>query len=282
VSFRLDERTSGLSATRVGETVRLVRPAAAGVEAPVATLALHHEGSLQRVPLERREWSQYAFDTREKAHIGRRSREWTAVGPTEEGVVREMARCLPRDHLRPGAAVTDAALDVLVISGPAGVGKTTLAHEVSRQLSADGVGHAVIDTDELDHIYPAPAHLASLTEQSLRAVWSVLSAHGARRLILVGVHLDRDDELRWVSAAVPGAVFTRVRLTASPETLGERILRREVGTGAADQLERTMAQLASLGRPGDDVRALPTDGRSPRELAAAVIALWRPAERVSA
>ncbi len=26
---------------------------------------------------------QYAFDTTEKAHIGRRSREWTAVGQTE-------------------------------------------------------------------------------------------------------------------------------------------------------------------------------------------------------
>ena len=36
----------------------------------------------------------YAFDQREKAHIGKRSREWTAVGQTEEGVVREMARCL--------------------------------------------------------------------------------------------------------------------------------------------------------------------------------------------
>jgi hypothetical protein len=28
------------------------------------------------------------------AHIGKRSREWTAVAETEEGVVREMARCL--------------------------------------------------------------------------------------------------------------------------------------------------------------------------------------------
>ncbi len=44
--------------------------------------------------VERREWLRYDFDTREKAHIGRRSREWTAVAPTEEGVVREMARCL--------------------------------------------------------------------------------------------------------------------------------------------------------------------------------------------
>jgi hypothetical protein len=36
----------------------------------------------------------YAFDTTEQAHIGRRSREWTAVGQTEEEWVREMARCL--------------------------------------------------------------------------------------------------------------------------------------------------------------------------------------------
>lgn len=44
--------------------------------------------------VERREWALYAFDTREKAHIGKRSREWTALAPTEDGVVREMARCL--------------------------------------------------------------------------------------------------------------------------------------------------------------------------------------------
>jgi hypothetical protein len=36
----------------------------------------------------------YAFDTREKAEIGRRSREWTAVGQTEVEYVSEMARCL--------------------------------------------------------------------------------------------------------------------------------------------------------------------------------------------
>jgi len=43
---------------------------------------------------ERREWVQYAFDPSERAVVGVRSREWTAVASTEEGVVREMARCL--------------------------------------------------------------------------------------------------------------------------------------------------------------------------------------------
>ena len=36
----------------------------------------------------------YAFDQTEKAHLGRRSREWTAVGQTEEECIRVMARCL--------------------------------------------------------------------------------------------------------------------------------------------------------------------------------------------
>ena len=40
------------------------------------------------------QWAMYAFDTTEKAAVGRRSREWTAVGQTEVECVREMARCL--------------------------------------------------------------------------------------------------------------------------------------------------------------------------------------------
>lgn len=39
-------------------------------------------------------WYVGTYDTTAKAHIGKRSREWTAVHPTQIGVVREMARCL--------------------------------------------------------------------------------------------------------------------------------------------------------------------------------------------
>jgi hypothetical protein len=44
--------------------------------------------------IERDQWAMYAFDTTERVKIGQRSREWTAVAPTETLVVREMARCL--------------------------------------------------------------------------------------------------------------------------------------------------------------------------------------------
>ncbi len=43
---------------------------------------------------ERRQWHQYAFDPSERPVVGLRSREWTAVAESEEGVVLEMARCL--------------------------------------------------------------------------------------------------------------------------------------------------------------------------------------------
>ncbi len=36
----------------------------------------------------------FAFDPSEKAVVGKRSREWSAVHPSEVGVIREMARCL--------------------------------------------------------------------------------------------------------------------------------------------------------------------------------------------
>ena len=39
---------------------------------------------------------------------------------------------------------------VLLITGPAGVGKTTIAAEVSHQLAEADVAHAMIDTDYLD------------------------------------------------------------------------------------------------------------------------------------
>ena len=58
-------------------------------------------------------WEQYAFDPSERAQVGVRSRQWTAVAATELEVVRELARCLPADPRWAGAGV------VGMVEGPA-------------------------------------------------------------------------------------------------------------------------------------------------------------------
>ena len=41
-----------------------------------------------------RQWNMYVFDSSERPVVGKRSREWTAVGQSELHCVQVMARCL--------------------------------------------------------------------------------------------------------------------------------------------------------------------------------------------
>ena len=164
--------------------------------------------------------------------------------------------------------------DVLVICGPAGVGKSSVAFEVSLQLDGNGVSHALIDTDELDRIYPVPEDLPAITERNLRAVWSTYAERGVGRLILVGVWLDRRSETEWIRRAVPDARIAAVRLLANRETLVERVRNRERGTGLDGQLARTMQQLdASRDYPSESL-PIATDGLPLIEVARQVRGAW--------
>jgi hypothetical protein len=96
-----------------------------------------------------------------------------------------------------------------------------------------------------------------------------------RRLILVGVYLDRPSETAWIERAVPGARLTLVRLMAGDPTLDDRVRHRELGTGLDDQLERTARQRAAMEddvRPG--VRILATDAMDVVATASTIIGLW--------
>ena len=42
----------------------------------------------------RDQWSLYAYDANERPKVGHRSREWTAVAPTQARVLRGMTICL--------------------------------------------------------------------------------------------------------------------------------------------------------------------------------------------
>jgi hypothetical protein len=157
--------------------------------------------------------------------------------------------------------------EVVLICGPAGVGKSSAAIEVSERLQREGLAHALIDTDELDRVFPVPPDLARVTERNLAFMWEGFFERGIRRLILVGVWLDRDSELSWIRRAVPDARLTVVRLVASEATLVDRVRRREIGSGFEAQLGRTRKQLLALEQdPPTEAAILATDGASIGEI----------------
>ncbi len=162
---------------------------------------------------------------------------------------------------------------VLQIAGPAGVGKTTLGWEISVQLRQAGVSHVVLDSDELDRVWPlSSSERESLNRANLSAFWANASALGQCRLILVGVFLRPGADRRWIGCALPGSTITRVVLEASDQELERRLRTREIGSGFGDQLRHTLDQAQRFrNRRGvrDDV--LITQGREVRDLGHEVI-----------
>lgn len=146
---------------------------------------------------------------------------------------------------------------------------------MSRQLEAAGVGHALLDMDELDRIYPAPKddpHKTHLTWRNLAAVWANLRDAGAPRLMLTMVAVSPDYELPHIREALPEASIIMVRLHASEEILLERVRQREIGSGREHQLRRTVEQMHLMARESPDSSLLvDTSGRSVTDVALEIL-----------
>ncbi|OKI02039.1 hypothetical protein A6A06_13110 [Streptomyces sp. CB02923] len=174
--------------------------------------------------------------------------------------------------------MTQPTTKILVLCGAAGVGKSTTAYEVSHQLGRADVPHALLDTDQLDQVHPWPPSglgPSELSRRNLAALWTNLAGVGHTRLILTGVFVALAEELAWIVDAVPGADVTSVRLTADVPTLEHRVRRREIGSGAADQLARTLRQHEALGHPEPPgTTVIDTTGRAVTSVASEVVGVW--------
>jgi GTPase SAR1 family protein len=162
---------------------------------------------------------------------------------------------------------------VLIISGPVGVGKTSVAHEMFDHLSERDIAHAVIDLDALGISWPfgeGDPYNERMAMRNLAAIWANFAASGVDRAVIARV-VEEEADLAAYEQAIPGAEIQVCRLTAAVDVLRERVGRRELGS-SYESLVRRSAELAeSLERSGPTDFTVGTDGRELTEIALEVL-----------
>lgn len=165
---------------------------------------------------------------------------------------------------------------VVLISGPVGVGKTTVAQELSELLERSSIPHTFIDFDNLRATYPRAADDRwgnRLALDNLSEVWLNCSRAGSKNLIIADV-VETRQFLREIQTAIPHAQLVTCQLSASVAELENRVRRRELGSGLEWHVKRS-AELAGILERADvpcDFRIV-TDGRSVAEIAGDMVDL---------
>lgn len=164
--------------------------------------------------------------------------------------------------------------EVIFIGGRSGVGKTTVAAELSRLLVLESVPHALIEGDNLDQAHPEPwRNGVDLAEQNLAAMWRNYQAAGYCRLIFTNtVSVLQTSAL---TAALGADVDTvGVLLTAGDSVAAARLAQREIGSGLEDAIERSKAAAVKLQADASaSVHRIPTDDRTVSDIAAELLSI---------
>lgn len=170
-----------------------------------------------------------------------------------------------------------ARATVLVVSGPPGVGKTTVAWRVFDLCTEAGEDPAFVDLDTLGSAWPAPdddPNQTRLRAKNLAGVWANYQAVGSRRLIIADVVESEADRDRLAAAVdLPVVVCT---LTASAETLESRIRGRgrDHGPGLGKLINRSADMARRLSVIDIGGFNVSTEGRSVDEIGADVRQGW--------
>lgn len=161
---------------------------------------------------------------------------------------------------------------MLFLGGRAGVGKSSVGHEIHAQLCAADVRHCLIEGDTLDQAHPAPWE-HRLAERNLAAMWHNYTDLGYRRMVYTNtVSVLYTADLAAAMGDHPKIIA--VLLTSSDATARERLGRREIGTALDLHIERSDARARELDAAAPDwVHRLETDGRTVPDIAAEIITL---------
>lgn len=120
---------------------------------------------------------------------------------------------------------------VLLITGPTGVGKSTIGFPCYLSCLGAGLTAGYLDLDQLGLLRPADPRDAGshrLKARNLAAIWRNYQDAGATHLVAVGP-MRGETDFRIYADALAGAAVTLVRLRAAPDDLRLRIASRGLG-----------------------------------------------------
>lgn len=159
------------------------------------------------------------------------------------GLVRAACSLWPGfsgDLAVPDVAATEAVTDsgiragangqVMLICGPAGVGKSTVGFQLFVRCLHAGLAASYVDLDQISFVRPAHPGDADghrLKARNLAAIWQNYRAAGATHLIATGP-IDNAEALQAYAAEIPAAL-TLCRLRAGVDELTKRIMSRGAG-----------------------------------------------------
>ena len=145
---------------------------------------------------------------------------------------------------------------VLLLSGPVGVGKTTVAGELGDVLEARQIPNTVVDFDALCWTYPRNADDPwnnQLGLDNLAALWGNAYRRGSRNLVIATV-VETTAFVEAVAQRLGDVEVMTCQLDASLGELEQRVRAREIGNGLDWHLARSKelaAQLATPPTPAD-------------------------------
>lgn len=171
-------------------------------------------------------------------------------------------------------------VEVLLIGGRSGVGKSTVGWEVAAQLAAADVAHAYLEGDTLDAVHPRPA--VDVTAANLTALWRTYAGLGQRRLVYTNTASVLDSAMIRRALAAAGAAGVHVLgvlLTAADDTANRRLAGREIGSDLDRHVRRSAEMATRLAADAPPwVTRIGTDDRTVTDIAAEIVAYtgWRP------
>jgi hypothetical protein len=157
---------------------------------------------------------------------------------------------LPPAHMASATAARgdgDVGGTILLICGPAGVGKSTIGFELYIRYVRAGFTAGYVDLDQIAFVRPGSEDdpgRHQLKAGNLAAMWQTFRSAGATELIATGP-VESESALQTYVRALPSASVTVCRLYAGPAELTRRILSRGEG--------------GSWPQPGDPLRGQPAD-----------------------